>query len=523
LSAALCAALLLAVPAAEATFDPARFGASPGGDPAVNTKAIQAAIDAAGKAGGGTVALEQPGVYDLATQGPNPYQPGHRYCLDLRVNGLTFRIGPEVTLRLADGQQADDTGAVDVLVWRARRGLKITGGGTISGNTAGQKQWSSGYSQITSGALVAGYGVKDAHNERIRIEGLVLLDHFSNAIYLDGHPENHDRDIRIADVRARDTGEGPLVMNADDVTLSGNMYENTRVPDHPGDGFELWNVAGFRLLRTAVRGRLGGSAIDLYGARDGVVDGFTVEGGAEGVGIAENTALAVYAERLQVKNGSIMLAGPGTGVFTKGARVRHVTFSSVVVQGGSSQGTIGFQISMDNVEGQASDDWRQQGPITLEDCKAYGNDVGLLIKTVAALTVSGGDFTANAASALSDGIRWIGQENAYRRADTRDLVLRGVRTFGNRRYGIHIDGQRLVGREPRGSITGCSTLDGPAEVHVTAAGSPDVAKDLVFDAACAPDDAVHRVAPSPAPGVAPKVAPSPAPGLTPSPAPRMER
>lgn len=527
MSAALCAALLLAVPAAQATFDPARFGASPGGDPAANTQAIQAAIDAAGKAGGGTVAIEQAGVYDLAAQGPNPYQQGHRYCLDLRANGLTFRIGPDVTLRLAERQQADDTGAVDMVVWRARRGLTITGGGTIDGNTAGQKGWSSGYTQITSGALVAGYGAKDAHNERIRIEGVVLVDHFSNAIYLNGHPENRDQDIRITDVRARDTGEGPLVMNADDVTLSGNMYENTRVLDHPGDAFELWNVAGFRVLRTTVRGRLGGSAIDLYGARDGLVDGFTIEGGREGVGIAENTALAVYSERLQVKNGSVMLAGPGTGVFTKGARVRHVTVSSVAVQGGSYTGSIGFQISMDNVEGQPSDDWRQQGPITLEDCKAYGNDVGLLIKTVAALTVSGGDFSGNAASVLSDGVRWIGQENAYRRADTRDLVLRDVRTVGNRRYGIYIDGQRLVGREPRGSITGCTSLGGRPAVHVSAAGSPDVVKDVVFDVSCTPDDAVPRAAPSaapePAPSRAPRPAPSPARKPAPSPAPGTER
>ena len=522
MSAALCATLLQAGPAAGATVDPAGFGARPGGDPAANSRAIQAAIDAAAK--GGTVALGQPGVYDLAAQGPNPYQAGHRYCLDLRADGLTFRIGPEVTLRLADGQQADDTGPVDVLVWRARRGLKITGGGTIAGNTAGQNGWKGGYSQVTNGILVAGYGAEDAHNEGIRIEGLVLLDHFSNAIYLGGHPGNRDRDIRIADVRARDTGEGLLVMNADDVTLSGNMYENARVTGHRGDGIELWNVAGFRLLRTAVRGWLGGSAIDLYGARDGVVDGFSVEGGTAGVGIAENSALAVYAERLQVKNGSVMLAGPGTGVYTKGARVRHVTFTSVSVQGGSRPETIGFQISMDNVQGRASDDWRQQGPVTLEDCKAYGNDVGLLIKTVAAVTVSGGDFSANAASPVSDGIRWIGQENAYRHADTRDLVLRGVRTVGNRRYGIHIDGQRLVGREPRGSISGCSTLGGPAAVHVTAVASPDIARDLVFDASCAPDTAAPKTVASPAvPTAAPRLAPSPSPRVPPSPSPRVGR
>ena len=39
----------------------------------------------------------------------------------------------------------------------------------------------------------------------------------------------------------------------------------------------------------------------------------------------------------------------------------------------------------------------------------------------------------------------MGQSNAYRRADTRDLVIKGVRTVGNQRYGIHIDGQRCGG------------------------------------------------------------------------------
>ena len=526
MSAAFCAALLLAGPAAGATFDPERFGARPGGDPAANTQAIQAAIDAAGKAkaGGGTVALERPGVYDLAAQGPNPYWPGHRYCLDLRSDGLTLRIGPGVTLRLADGQQADATGPVDVVVWRSRRDLRITGGGTISGNTAGQGAWTGGYSQFRNGSLLAGFGTPAAHNERIRIDGLKLEDHFSNAISIFGDAKNRDRQVRIAGVRARDTGEGPLVMNADDVTFDGNAYENARVTDHPGDGFELWNVAGFRVLRTTVRGRLGGSAIDLFGARDGVVDGFSIEGSVEGVGIEENPTDAIYAERIQVQNGSIVLAGAGSGVFTKGARVRHVTFTSVTVHGGSHPGTIGFQISMDNVEALPSDDWRQQGPITLEDCKAYGNDVGLLIKTVAALTVSGGDYSANVASPLSDGIRWIGQENAYRRADTRDLVLRGVRTLGNRRYGIHIDGQRLVGREPRGSITGCYTLGGGDAVHVTAVASNDVAKGLVFDASCAPAAApkvAPTVAPTVAPSVEPTVAPSPAPTVAPSPEPTV--
>ena len=65
------------------------------------------------------------------------------------------------------------------------------------------------------------------------------------------------------------------------------------------------------------------------------MDGFTIEGGVEGVAVQENLALATYAERVKVRNGRITLAGAGTGVLTKGARVRHVTISAVEVQGGS--------------------------------------------------------------------------------------------------------------------------------------------------------------------------------------------
>lgn len=508
MSAALWAALLLAPAVAAKVFDPASFGARPGGDPAANTRAIQAALDAAGAAGGGTVALTQPGVYDLAAQGENPYRPQARYCLDLRSDGLTLSIGPGVTLQLGYGQQSAETGPVDVVVWRARRGVRITGGGTISGNTAGQRLWRDAYAQITNGNLIAGYGADDARNEGIRIDDVALEDHFSNAIYLGGRPGNRDRDIRISNVRARNTGEGVVVANADDVILSGNRYESAGVVNHPGDGFELWNVAGFRVLSTVVRGRLGGSAIDLFGASDGIVEFFSIEGGVEGVGIQENTSLGTYAERIEVKTGSVMLADAGTGVFTKGARVRHVTVASVSVQGSRRPGTIGFQVSLDNVAARPSDDWRQQGPVTLKDCSAHGNDVGLLIKTVAGLTVSGGDYSANTASAGSDGIRWIGQANAYRRADTRDLMIRGVRAIGNTRYGIHIDGQRLVGREPRGSITECVQSGGgrvATSVHVTSIASPAVARDLTIDASCAP---------------APPSAAPPSPAASPSPAAR---
>jgi len=510
LIAAACVPLLLAPPAATSILDAARFGARPGADATVNTRAIQAALDAAGSAGGWTVAVTRPGVYDLAAQGLNPYQHGHRYCLDLHYDGLTLRIGPGVTLRLADGQQADATGPVDVVVWRSRKGLRITGGGTITGNTAGQRGWTRGYGPITNGILLAGYSEPGTGNERIRIEDVTLADHFSNAINISGHPESRDRGIEIVRVRARDTGAGPLVMNADDVTLRDVTYENKTVSPPPGDGLELSNVTGFLIANATVRGMLGGSAIDLYGSRFGTVDGFVIEGGVEGITIQENMALRTYSERVQVRNGTVRLWGAGTGVVTKGARVRGVTLSAVKVFGGSIPGTIGFHISAHNVAERLSRDWRQEGPVTLENCEAHGLHVGLLIKTVANASVIGGDYSGNTASPQSDGILWMGQANATSREDTRGLVIRGVKATGNRRYGLHIHDQGFIGREPEGFLTHCSLGgNGAGGYQLTREAAHEF--PLYIDDSCASAAAPPSSAPSlPVGGPSPPVAaPSP--------------
>jgi len=477
--------LIPAVLAALVVVDAARLGARPGADPAANTKALQQAIDEAGAAPGGTVAVTRPGVYDLAVQGPNPYQAHHLFCLDLRHDGLTLSLARGVTLRLADGQQADATGPVDVIVWRGRKDLRLTGAGTVAGNTAGQRGWASGYTQITSGSLIAGYADAQGGNERITIEGLTLRDHFSNAIIVSGWPDNRDHDITIAGVHARDTGEGPLVMNADDVTLRDVTYENVKVAAHPGDGLELWNVTRFRITGATVRGLLGGSAIDLYGARDGVVDGFVVDGAREGVSVAENTGLRTYSDRLQIRNGTIRLVESGTAFYTKGVRVRDVTVTDVKAVGPSLPGSIGFQISSDNVQRQPTDDWRQEGPVTLENCQAHGFDFGLLIKTVSNLSVKGGDYSDNRATPHSDGILWMGQGNARSAEDTRGLYMNAVKATGNRRFGLHLDSQGLRGREPEGHLVACA-LDGNGVegYHLTREQGHEFVKDLWVDGSC---------------------------------------
>ena len=202
---------------------------------------------------------------------------------------------------------------MDIVIWSARRNLHIGGGGAILGNTAGQRGWTRGYSQITSGVIVFSHGRAGARSEKILIEDLVLADHFSNAINLSGwsrqpRPRRPDRQHSPA----RDTGEGPQVMHADDVIMRDNTFENATVSPHPGDGFELWNVSGFLLENLTVRGILGGSAIDLYGARNGTVDGFVIEG-HEGIAVQENAALHTYSERVRVRNGVITLTA-GTGI-----------------------------------------------------------------------------------------------------------------------------------------------------------------------------------------------------------------
>jgi hypothetical protein len=461
-------------------------------------------------------------VYDLARQGRNPYQAGHTYCIHLRYDRLTLLIGRGVTLRLADGQQADATGPVDMVVWQSRKDLRIAGGGTVAGNTAGQRGWTGGYAQVTNGSLIASFGDGQTPNERITIEDLTLADHFSNAIYLGGHPDRRDRSVKIVGVRARDTGEGPLVMNADDVTLRDVTYENRTVKAHPGDGLELWNVADFLIAGATVRGVLGGSAIDLYGSRRGIVDGFVIAGVHDGIEIAENTSLHTYSERVEVRNGTITLASAGTGVITKGVRVRDVTLKAVKVSDGSRSGAIGFTISSSNATRQPGDDWRQEGPVTLENCEAHGLDIGLLIKTVANLSVLGGDYSDNKATPHSDGILWIGQGNARSGVDTRGLVMKGVKATRNRRFGLHLDSESIRGREPSGHLEACSLAGNGVEgYHLTRdPGHEFMRGELYVDAPCFMASAEFAPNPGTGPRAAPRTKPRPAPGSTPRPSPR---
>ena len=508
---AVWAALLLAPAAETSALDVARFGARPGAPAALNTRAIQAALDEAGKAGGGTVAVTGPGIYDLAAQGDNPYQAWHRYCLELRYDHLTLLIGPGVTLRLAGGEQTGATSPVDLVVWQARKDLRIGGGGTVSGNTAGQRGWTGGYAQVTKGSLLAGYGNGLVPNERITIENLTLADHFSNAIYLGGHPDHRDLTVKILGVHARDTGEGPLVMNADDVTMRDVTYENRTVKNHPGDGLELWNVADFVIANATVRGTLGGSAIDLHGARRGTVDGFVISGVHDGIEISENMSLHTYSERVEVRNGTITLASAGTGVITKGVRVRDVVLKAVKVKGPSLSGTIGYTISASNATRQPGDDWRQEGPVTLDHCEAHGVDIGLLIKTVANLSVLGGDYSDNRATPHSDGILWMGHGNARSTVDTRALVMQDVKAMRNRRFGLHFDTESVQGREPTGHVANCVLRGNGVEgYHVTREPGQDFLRgELYIDASCfmASLEYAPRPAPPPGTGAAKKAPP----------------
>jgi hypothetical protein len=196
-------------------------------------------------------------------------------------------------------------------------------------------------------------------------------------------------------------------------------------------------VSGFLLENIAVRGILGGSAIDLDGARNGTVDGFVIEG-HEGIAVQGNPALHTYSERVRVTNGVIRL-GAGTGLFTQGVRVRDVTIANVEVHGAGAR-TIGFHVSRDNPD-QPLVARRQEGPVT----------------------------------------------NAASREDTKNLVIRGVKATANRRHGILLDGQGLTGREPAGSITGCvGGGNGEAGVYVTSGAGHELAKDVRVDDSCLP-------------------------------------
>ncbi|MDX1410490.1 MAG: right-handed parallel beta-helix repeat-containing protein, partial [Saprospiraceae bacterium] len=171
-------------------------------------------------------------------------------------------IPPCGALVLADGQQTDATGAVDIIIMNDPEAIEISGGGRVSGNTGGQTGWSGGYSQITNGIIIGVYG---SSNRGIMIDNINLTDHWSNPVVLN----NADNAV-LKNISCSDVGEGLLIQESDRTILSGYTHADSSGTS-VGDGFEWSSCTNALIEQFDISGGGSGAGIDVFGCVDCVV------------------------------------------------------------------------------------------------------------------------------------------------------------------------------------------------------------------------------------------------------------
>lgn len=425
-----------------------------GADPSLpsNTLKIQAALDAAGIAGGGTVTVTKPGIYLLNTQGANPYDNGHKYCIEIRHNNLTLNIGQGVTLKLANGQQS--TEPVDIIVFRGKRNLVFDGRGTITGNTSGQP-WTHGYSQIVNGIIISGYGNTSGANHNITISNLTLTDHFSNPININSFAGiTRNTDIRIKNVRTSGCGEGIQVIRADDVWIEDCFVDDPAYVS-VGDAIEISGVTRFHIAGNTARNHSYGSGFDIFASQNGIVEDFIAENCANGIALHPSPG-DVECENVLVQGG-IIIPPPGTafsdGIQLAGASLKNITVSNVKIQG--TPHSIG-------IRGPGGDVSNSVGPIVIENCEVTGAGQGMFLGAFRDLTIRGGRYSNN----VIDGIH-LHYPAGLTSDDVKNLKIEGVTATDNGQHGIFINNQGFTVPPIVGSITNCQ-LEG--NLHPIVAG-----------------------------------------------------
>lgn len=403
--------------------DVSSLGAHPTSSGAMNSAAIQQAIDAASAAGGGEVRIATPGIYDLEQQGPDPFRPWNRHCLQVRSN-VALRISRGVTLRLADNQQAGVP--VNMLVFGNATNVFIGGGGRITGNTAGQTGWSGGYAQIGNGMIISGRDTAPTGSRNIRIADLTLDDHFSNPVNIDGGA-GRARNVTLERITTYATGEGPQVISSDDVVMRGiNVSDPTDVA--VGDGVELANVSRFVIDGVIVTENGAGSAIDIFGCRNGTISNVVVDGWHGGITVQSSSVstLTPNSADITVTNASLRNIGLGAGgIEVAGAGCTGLLFSDIIVEGSASGGA---QIA-------AGPD-AVPGPVTIRNSQFNNNNRGILVKSIRDLTLSGVTVNGN----QLDGIRLFAGSGLVSDDQLSGVRLTDITARGNGGCGIRVAG-----------------------------------------------------------------------------------
>lgn len=255
--------------------------------------------------GGGRLVFGEAGTYLLEDQGANPNWSGHRHCISIPGDNITIEVAAGAVLKLADSQQVDANGPVDIITWsNARTNITICGEGKITGNTAGQAGWSGGYAQNTNGNIIMSSGSGGGGN--YLVSGLSLEDHWSNPVNIGLNATSRIRRVKLDGITCKNTGEGAQVIDADVV----DYINVTQLLDSgitmAGDMIELAECTDFRLVNPVAKATSGtpaGSAIDIFGSQNGIVSGFLIDGCIDAFGLSNSGSVTV--DDVQISNGII--------------------------------------------------------------------------------------------------------------------------------------------------------------------------------------------------------------------------
>lgn len=287
-----------------ALFNVLDFGAK-GDGVTDDTQAIQKAIDAAYKAGGGEVFLPQ-GTYIL--NGPN--SDGGCLTLKSKVTLNGERLG-ETTLRLADGSSGDIDGLIHTSAKANTLDAKISNltldgnkantSGTVDGIVTGSE---AGGTAHTSGLLVAGVELRNFSGDGLRAQALTDGAQVTDSLAHDNDGDGFSTQFQTQAVRADSMaftdnqaygngGDGFDVVAASGALNSG-YFLNNQSHDNTGNGFVLTGVdrpadTDAYYQYGIVGGEYynnGGAGIEIRGYQGGTVSNADVHGnGAEGIAV----------------------------------------------------------------------------------------------------------------------------------------------------------------------------------------------------------------------------------------------
>lgn len=332
------------------------YGADPQASGAVNSGAIDEALSDAKADGGGIVTVRKPGVYPLASQGANPHEGSRQYAVDFGdgTTGVYLVAGPGVEFKVADDQANDADGLMEPFV-----GKNLTRCGLIAarpyaarvfGNTAGQTNYTQGYSQ-TSGALLHLYAGSASPNRKIVVSGFQMDDHFSNPVQIEGVRTGTPSDrILLQHLLGLDCGEGFLVAGADYVKLDAVRYED-RANVAAGDAMELSACENFHVTRCSVDAAVGGGSggcLDLFASKHGLVSDFDCERWSTGISHGTNASGRFCDDIYHVNNRISNVGNPGA-YSTVGET------GDITIVGGGGEGLTGTIAQFTNVAGSGAD------------------------------------------------------------------------------------------------------------------------------------------------------------------------